>query len=187
MRMLMRYASTLSAGAAISIALACITEPAYAFEGQARIGIGFGHSYFSAPDTTTHGIAGGIHGILGVDDTQALTAEFNTSYHPTTGILALSGGIGGLYFLDYFQAIPYFGLITEMVAVQRLNGGCDIPDGPACTSSGIGFSIPFGVDYMISRSFVVGVQGRYHLMALGAADTHQMFTTMARAEFMFPF
>ncbi len=183
----MRYAPSLTAGAFISMILATNLDQASAFEGQARIGIGLGHSYFSAPDLTTHGFAGGIHGILGVDDTQALTAEFNAGYHPVTGVLTLSGGIGGFYFLDYFQAVPYFGMITEMTAAQRLNGGCDIPDGPACTTSGIGFSIPVGVDYMLSRQFVVGVQGRYHLMALGGADAYQMFTTMVRAEFMFPY
>lgn len=160
---------------------------ARAFEGQARIGASFGYSYFSPPDTTTHGFAGGVHGILGIDDTQALTVELNAGYHPGTGIFSAAGGFGAYYFLDYFQAIPYFGAITELATVRRLNGGCDLPEGPPCSTSGIGFSIPFGLDYMLSRRWVVGLQGRYHLMALGSADTHQWFTTTVRAEFMFPY
>ena len=53
----------------------------------------------------------------------------------------------------------------------------------------MGASVPFGLDYQLSRSFALGVAGRYHLLfgSLGEASPAQYLTVFARAEYIWGF
>jgi hypothetical protein len=65
--------------------------------------------------------------------------------------------------------------------VWRVTGACDMLDAPSCHRLSFGASIPFGLDYTVSRRFAVGVGGRYHLL-IASDGVAQMITAFARAE-----
>jgi hypothetical protein len=143
---------------------------------------------------TLHGLGGGLHLTYGLSDALNLMAEVNVSSHfarlgdvpvddagkPTGApavqlprTLLASGAVGVGYVLDVLQWVPYVGAMV---------GAADIAT-PAGNSARLNLQVPFGLDYSISRSFAVGVGGRYQLM-IGGAGLENGLTGLLRAEYV---
>jgi hypothetical protein len=155
---------------------------ASAFERQWHAGLGVGYSYFSSGEESLHGVTGSLHLTYGMTDALNAMVVLDTGYHPAGDALIFGGAAGVGYVVDILQVVPYVGLMVGPYDVWRVGGACDVPEAPACHSARLSASIPFGLDYTVSRSFAVGIGGRYHLMFFGPNPMDQMITAFARAE-----
>lgn len=190
-----------------SIALAALaglllgTSSASAFERQWRTGLSLGYAYFSnVGDEKLHGLGGGLHLTYGLSDAWNASITADTSYHPSGDALIFGGAAGVSYVVDILQVVPHVGLLLGPYDVWRVGGECGVsnarpppspspsspsslpsPPPPPCHRFSFGASIPFGLDYTVSRSFAVGVGGRYQLL-IASDGVAQMITAFARAE-----
>jgi hypothetical protein len=157
-------------------------SPASAFERQWRTGVSLGYAYFSnVTDETRHGFGGGLHLTYGLSDAFNATITADAGYHPTGNALILGGAAGASYVIDILQVVPHVGLLVGPYDVWRVGGACGVPEAPPCHRLSLGASIPFGLDYTVSRSFAVGVGGRYHLL-FASDGVAQVVSAFARAE-----
>jgi hypothetical protein len=183
---------------ALALAFAATTllasSPSQAFERQWHAGASFGYTALMGSHATLHGLGGGLHLTYGLTDAFNLMAEVNVSNHfarlgdvpvddagkPTGAAaprlprtLLASGAVGVGYVFDVLQWVPYVGAMV---------GAADIGT-PAGNSLRLNLQVPFGLDYSISRSFAVGVGGRYQMM-IGGASLENALTGLLRAEYV---
>ena len=129
----------------------------------------------------------GAHYTYGINDQFNFMAEMNvsrvaadqqqddeTSPHTRPSDVAnVSAGVG--YVLDVLRFVPYFGILA---GGYRLSGGT--LDQPLVLP---GFSIAVGLDYQLTRHWVVGLEGQQH-MFLTMVARYPSYTTLAlRLEF----
>jgi len=175
------------------------TSSASAFERQWRSGVSLGYAYFSnVGDEALHGFGGGLHLSYGLSDVWNASITADSSYHPSGDALIFGGAAGVSYIVDILQVVPHVGLLLGPYDVWRVGGVCGVsnapppppssppsslpsPPPPPCHRFSFGASIPFGLDYTVSRSFAVGVGGRYQLL-IASDGVAQMITAFARAE-----
>ncbi|HZF48243.1 MAG TPA: hypothetical protein VE093_06320 [Polyangiaceae bacterium] len=195
MRRLRRLSMALAALAGLLLA----TSSASAFERQWRTGVSLGYAYFSnVGDENLHGLGGGLHLTYGLSDAWNASITADSSYHPSGDALIFGGAAGVSYIVDILQVVPHVGLLLGPYDVWRVGGVCGVsnapppppssppsslpsPPPPPCHRFSFGASIPFGLDYTVSRSFAVGVGGRYQLL-IASDGVAQMITAFARAE-----
>lgn len=185
----MRCLRRLSMAFAALAGLLLATSSASAFERQWRTGVSLGYAYFSnVTDETLHGFGGGLHLSYGLSDAWNASITADTAYFPSGDALILGGAAGVSYVIDILQVVPHVGILVGPYDVWRVSGACDVPNAsppsppsPPCHRLSLGASIPFGLDYTVSRSFAVGVGGRYHLL-IASDGVAQMVTAFARAE-----
>ncbi|NUQ75955.1 MAG: hypothetical protein HUU21_20640 [Polyangiaceae bacterium] len=182
----MRCLRRLSMAFAALAGLLLATSSASAFERQWRTGVSLGYAYFSnVTDETLHGFGGGLHLSYGLSDAWNASITADTAYFPSGDALILGGAAGVSYVIDILQVVPHVGILVGPYDVWRVSGACDVPNAsppsPPCHRLSLGASIPFGLDYTVSRSFAVGIGGRYHLL-IASDGVAQMVTAFARAE-----
>jgi hypothetical protein len=178
MRRLSRLLMALTALAGLLLA----TSSASAFERQWRSGVSLGYAYFSnVGDEALHGFGGGLHLSYGLSDVWNASITADTTYHPSGDALVVGGAAGVSYVIDILQVVPHVGILLGPYDVWRVGGSCGVPNTPLCHRFSFGASIPFGLDYTVSRSFAVGIGGRYHLL-IASDGAAQMVTAFARAE-----
>ena len=142
------------------------------------MGLGYG---FLADDPVEHGFGGSLHLTYGLTDAFNGLLEIDITGHPSDGLMIASGSIGVGNVFDVLQWVPYVGLMAGGYDLWTVDAECGTDLTVACHRGRIGGSIPFGLDYQLSRSFAVGAQGRVHLLLLG--DSPVMYVTaFARAE-----
>jgi hypothetical protein len=164
------------------VGLVLSTSSASAFERQWRSGVSLGYAYFSnVGDETRHGFGGGLHLTYGLSDAWNASITADTTYHPSGDALIVGGAAGVSYVVDILQVVPHVGILLGPYDVWRVGGACGVLDAPPCHRFSLGASIPFGLDYTVSRSFAVGIGGRYHLL-IAADGVATMMTAFARAE-----
>jgi hypothetical protein len=192
--------------AAAALAATTLLAPArsFAFERQWHAGASFGYTALMGSHATLHGIGGGLHLTYGLSDALNLMAEVNLSNHFTrlgdvpvdengkaTGapavqlpsVLLASGAVGVGYVFDVLQWVPYVGGLVGAADIITLDASCGKTPETPCHSPRLNLQIPFGLDYSISRSFAVGVGGRYQMMIGGASLEHGL-TGLLRAEYV---
>lgn len=182
MRRLMRRLRALLPCLAVLAAALFAPAQAGAFERQWHSGVGVGYSYFSSGEESLHGVAGGLHLTYGLTDAWNAMASIDAGYHPSGGALVFGGALGVGYVVDVLQVVPYVGVLAGPYDVWRVKGACDVANAPLCHSVRLDLSIPFGLDYTVTRSVAVGIGGRYHLLFFGPNPVDQMVTAFARAE-----
>lgn len=156
---------------------------AEAYERQWHAGLSLGYANLSTAAVDLHGFAGALHLTYGLNDMFNLMAEVDTTVHPG-GALTLSGSAGVSYVIDILQVVPYVGVMAGGYDLYKAEGPCGGADLPGCHDGRFGASIPFGLDYTVTRSFNVGIAGRYHLLLGNPAGVEQMITAFGRAEFV---
>ncbi len=182
------------AAAALAAPTLLASSRSEAFERQWHAGASFGYTALMGSHATLHGIGGGLHLTYGLSDALNLMAEVNVSNHfsrlgdtpvdadgKPTGAAAVqlpsallaSGGVGVGYVFDVLQWVPYVG---------GLVGAADIVT-PSGNNLRLSLQVPFGLDYSISRSFAVGVGGRYQML-IGGAGLEHVLTGLLRAEYV---
>jgi opacity protein-like surface antigen len=179
---------------ALVAAALLVPSVADAYERQWHAGVSLGYAYLSTevptegptegPTTEAagHGFGGGLHLTYGINDMFNVMAELDLTAHPSGSLLAGSASAGVSYVVDILQVVPYVGLMAGGYDLWTTSGPCGAEGLPSCHSGRLGGSIPFGLDYTVTRSFTIGFAGRYHLLFLGPGSVEQMFTAFARAE-----
>jgi len=160
-------------------------SPARAYEHQWHIGGALG--YALTIDPTYNGFGGGVHLTYGLTDAFNAMVELDLTAHPGADALVGSGSIGAGYVLDILEWVPYVGLMAGVYDFFSYGGGCGGKGEPGCIATRIGFSVPVGLDYLVSRSLAIGVAGRYHILPIGGDSTTQYLTVFARAEYIWGF
>jgi hypothetical protein len=126
-----------------------------------------------------------VHLTYGLSDTINMIALADVTVHPATtdgvrpvdGLILGGGSLGLSYVFDILQLVPYVGgAIGGYYAVS-----------PVTPGGRLALTIPFGLDYQLSRSFALGVASEYKLLFLDPAGVGQRFTAFVRAEYIWGF
>ena len=157
---------------------------ANAYERQFHAGASVGYAVASQ-ESSFGGFGGALHLTYGLSDAFNGLAELGISSHPGADVLVLNGSIGAAYVVDVLEWVPYAGVMAGGYDLWSLADACGQVDHPACHGLRMGVSVPFGVDYQLSREVAVGVAGRYHWLP-GTASV-QYLTAYARAEYIWGF
>lgn len=179
----MRSRSALLSAAATAASLAALLAPgrAEAFERQWHAGASFGYALL-ADSGSYPGFGGRLHGAYGITDAVNAVVEFDMATHPGGNYLVLGGSAGATYVIDILQWVPYVGLEAGAYDLM-LAGTCGGKGEPSCHSTKLGVAVPFGVDYTVTRSFALGLAGKYTLLFPGEEPPFGgYFTLYARAE-----
>lgn len=169
-------------------AAAAVFQPAdaWAFERQWHVGANAGYSpYITPAGLTLHGFGGGVHLTYGVSDTINVLVLADVTVHPgityrakpVDGLILAGGSLGVGYVFDVLQIVPYIGAAM----------GAYYAETPVAPGGRLGLTLPFGVDYQLSRSFAVGAAGEYKLLFMDPAGVGQRFTAFLRAEYIWGF
>lgn len=166
-----------------------LPRAAEAYEHQWHVGMGFGYSMLVGDDPpdqpdagpTYHGIGGGLHLTYGINDVFNAMAQVDFTGYSGGELLVGSASLGGAYVIDILEWVPYVGLMVGGYQIGASFDACDLP-GASCSATRLGLSVPLGIDYQLSRSVALGVQGRYHLLLGG--DISHVITAFGRAEYI---
>lgn len=176
-----RSSPVLLSAAALSLAALLTPSRADAYERQWHAGAGLGYAML-ADGGSYPGIGASLHIAYGLTDAFNVLAELNTATHPGGDLMFLGASAGASYVIDIVQWVPHIGLTVGAYDTMRL-APCDAAGQRACNIGHFGVSVPFGLDYLFSRSFAAGFAGKYTLLLPGAGDDPgSYFTAFARAE-----
>jgi hypothetical protein len=192
------------AAAALAATTLLASSRSEAFERQWHAGASLGYTALMGSHATLHGIGGGLHLTYGLTDAFNLMVEIDVSNHFTrlgdppvddkgkaTGAAATqlphtllaSGAVGVGYVFDVLQWVPYVGGLVGAADIVDLGADCGKTPTTPCSSFRLSLEVPFGLDYSVSRSFSVGVGGRYQMM-IGGAALENGLTGLLRAEYV---
>jgi hypothetical protein len=156
-----------------------------AYERQWHAGASFGYAaVLGSP--ALHGFGGGVHLTYGITDAFNLMGEFDVTYHPSGKALIAGGGVGAGYVVDILQWVPYVGALVGAVDVANLDPACGTSTAAACNAPRLNLALPFGLDYQFTRSFALGVMGRFQVLLLSGSPA-TMMGAFAKAEYIWGF
>jgi hypothetical protein len=164
----------LAPAAASFVAAAALLLPARAsaYEGEWHASAGVG--YLGGWQGIGHGFGGGLElGYDAKDWVQPFVAA-EISHHPATTYTVPTGALGVKLRFDVLRVIPYVGVhvgFTPLVVPTQT------------TRVYLNVGVPFGLDYQLNRSFTVGAEGRFQLLA-GHGPVTPMMGAMARVAYV---
>jgi hypothetical protein len=170
---------------AVTLFAALVPAEAAAYERQWHAGASFGYAIVGQEEAYS-GLGGGLHLTYGLTDAFNAMLETDFTLHPGGDLTVLSAALGPAYVLDILEWVPYGGILIGAYDIWR-HSDCGGVDQPSCHAAHLGFSVPLGLDYQLSRSFAIGGQVRYHFLLAGEGDPSSYFTAFARAEFIWGF
>lgn len=154
--------------AACWVAVALSPLPARAYEDQLSLGVGAGYAYATRPDSPHHGAAFQLDASLGISPTWSVRAVAGYSLHPATRRLSrLTLAAEAIYLVDVLQVVPYAGFGLDALASL-------VPD--ATPDLDVGVHPVAGVDWLLSRSFLLGVCVR-PIFVLSRFETQPVYLT----------
>ncbi|MBW2453837.1 MAG: hypothetical protein JRI68_04980 [Deltaproteobacteria bacterium] len=168
-------------GALLGLGAGGWCSEAQAYERQWRLGMDFGYAIAGFPEAAAAGYGGGLHLTYG------LTDVFNVRLHgdvtvfdlpdPATSALIYNGALGVEYVVDIMRWVPTLGVLVGPVHVARQDA--ETADGEVTEYPDrwlLGLEIPLGLGYQLSRTFTIGLEGRYRLLPFGEEDspTHNL-------------
>lgn len=165
-----------------------------AYERQWQVGLSAGyvhHSNLSDVGSTfgkpfsLPGFGASLGLSYGLTDAINLIGHGDFSMHPgDTPVVINGGGVGIAYVLDIVRLVPTLGLTVGGYGVSAREPCVTTNESP-CTTGRLGLSLPFGLDYQLSRSFSLGVAGRYGLLLFGNQNkVDQTISVFARAQYI---
>ncbi len=163
---------------------------AAAFERQHHLGVDAGLTLLSAGDAPHVGLSGGggAHYTYGLSDAFNFVAEAQLTIEPWGSVVhdpktphtlpgsLFGAGAGVVYVLDVLRWVPYGGALVGASALGggNLNHTLLLPDA----------QLALGLDYAITRQWVVGAAYRQHFFAT-KMDTYPSYATLfLRAEYV---
>ena len=158
-------------------ALLLVPSPASAYERQWHAGADLGT--LGAWSGVGMGVSSGVHLSYGVRDYLDLTGAIDVSYHPSSAALISTGALGVRFVFDVLQVVPHLGLQAGVGDVAIVGSGCAV----GCNAARFDLALPFGVDYQLSRSFTLGVAGKFQLLLANGPAT-PMLGVFARAVYV---
>lgn len=153
---------------------------ALAYEDRITLGAELGAGFF-AGDAASN-VAGGLGGVdvsFGLNDVWTLRSHFSVALHPGDATLGV-GLIGTelLYTIDVVRWVPFFGAGIDALVVH--GNGATHGDGAVHAVAGL--------DYLLSRDLLVGLDARVHVLPFafdeGALDP-MYITVNLRMELLF--
>jgi hypothetical protein len=155
------------------VLVAAWSSEASAYERQWQAGLGVGYALLmnggSIPvkPTSLHGFGSSLSITYGLTDAINIIGHADFSAHPGDAPVVIGGGSAGIaYVLDVLRWVPWVGLTVGGYAVSAREP-CVATNDVSCTAGRFGLSVPFGLDYQLSRSFSIGANGRYGLLLAG--------------------
>lgn len=136
---------------------------ARAYEDQVVLTLDAGYAATLASDAPTHGLGFGLGVNIGLGDAWALQTRLSYAVHPGGGG-PLHVGIAGVevvYLLDILEIVPFFGLGVDGVATA-LDGN---------VRGDLGLHAVVGVDWLVTRRWLVGLEVRPYVLPLSLAET----------------
>lgn len=161
----------------VILTLTSASTTAYAYEDQLSLGVQAGYAAVVADtDLAVHGMALGLSASYGMNDIWLLRANSLYAYHP--GSDAWHSALFGLeliYALDVLEWVPFFGAgANGMLSIV----GSDVSgDGAA--------NLVVGLDYLVSRSMIIGVDIRPYVVLTALDEQPGYLTVTLRLEFLF--
>jgi hypothetical protein len=141
--------------AAILAAAVAFAPDAAAFEREWHVGGKLGGAALKGAPL---GLAVNVHGAYGLSDMFDAVIEVTASRHGwSNGTDVFSASAGLAYKIDVLEWIPYVGLLAGYYHYAGMPG----PNGEHGPE--FGAAISAGVDYLVSREFVLGVDLRAHM------------------------
>ena len=176
---------------AVLFSMIAWSSKADAYERQWQASLGLGYAHLSNGGGTAVQLAslpgfGASLGLsYGVNDALNIIGHADFSMHPgDTSVLVGGGGVGIAYVLDIVQWVPWLGLTAGAYGVS-IGEPCVSNVSVPCTTGRFGLSLPFGLDYQLSRSFSLGAGGRYGLLLFGNQNKlDQTISVFARAQYI---
>jgi hypothetical protein len=170
-------AVTLSGALALGVALSLVATDAGAVPHLKRVGVTGGFAGMAGNEGDFAGYGGGVLGSYGVTDAIAIagSAFFTSNQVSKTGgrSLVASQALGAIYSLDVIEIVPWFGFY---VGLYELGGG-----GVTKSDVKVGGQLAVGLDYILSRTWIVGLDLRAHALpadfAKSATDPMPFYTT----------
>ncbi len=154
---------------------------ALAYERQWHLGMDFGYAIAGFPEATVGGYGGGLHLAYGLTDVLNIRLHGDVTVFdlpdPATSALIYNGALGVEYVVDIMRWVPTLGVLVGPVYVARQDA--EAADGEVTEYPDrwlVGVEIPLSLGYQLSRTFTIGVEGRYRLLPFGAEDspTHNL-------------
>ncbi len=176
-----RVKRTCTVGTLAALGVLTVAPAARAYEDQATAALSVGYGLVAIPesDLPQHGLAFGLLGSIGLDDAWELRARFDYVYH--FGDLPLhvgALGVEAIYQLDIIEVVPFFG--------AGIDGLATVYDG--AFGGELGVHVVLGVDYLLSRDMLIGLDVRPHFLPL-SGDIARLepvyFTVGARVALIF--
>jgi len=144
------------------LAQAWLPSGAAAYEEQTLLGLDL--SWGLAPSSASmpaHGLGLGLSLDWGLGDTLSLQGRVAYAIHPAAAPgHALGAGLELIYLLDILQVVPFFGIGLDALLSARSG---EIAAAPA-------LHLLFGLDYLLDRRWIVGLDIRPHFVPLAFAD-----------------
>lgn len=172
----MRAVPAFFSGFAPLVFIVAASSEASAYERQWQAGLGVGYAVLMNDGGTpmapasSPGIGSSLSITYGISDAFNLMAHVDMSAHPGDAPAFVYGGsIGISYVLDVLRWVPWVGATVGGHGVSVLDP-CVSTNDVSCTNGRLGFSIPFGLDYQVSRTFSLGAMGRYGVLLFGNQD-----------------
>ncbi|MEY4514361.1 MAG: hypothetical protein RLZZ450_6483 [Pseudomonadota bacterium] len=158
----------------IAAVVACLlpSGDAHAYDEQASLDLALGYALTVQDDTSTQGASVDVGASLGLSDAVVARATlgYATLVEPRYAEREVSHlgrlRVEGLYLLDVLKVVPFFGLGVTLT---------NSPHDAAALPVRPGGHLLFGVDYLASRSWIVGVDVRSALLFEG--DGHRLNAT----------
>jgi hypothetical protein len=151
-----------------------------AFERQWHVGLSAGYAMGGFSPQLAHGFAAGLHGTYGLTDAFNLRLHSDVSAFelPATDASAVvfNAAFGAEYVFDILRWVPYVGATVGPSTLFRPSES---------TIVHLGFEVPLGLGYQLSRNWTIGGEVRYRLLLLGPSDVSPMnnFLGLGRAEY----
>jgi hypothetical protein len=181
MRLAGRPLATL-VGMAVGAAALVVGAPAHAFERQWHFGASFGYAALFGANNA-NGFGGGLHAAYGVSDYFNVIGEVDVTEHPSPKWTIVSGGLGAAYVFDVLRWVPWIGAEVGPAGLVSTDPACGSAKTEACTALRLNAAIPFGLDYGVTRSFNVGIGGRFQVLLLNGSPWETL-GIFARAEYV---
>lgn len=138
-----------------------VAPSAAAYERQWHAGASLGYSALFS-NGAQHGFATSFDVGYGLRDWLDVAGSLGVSYHPAARALVTTADVGARFSFDVLRVVPHVGVLVGVADEARLGSGC--AGGTSCNAARFDLMIPFGIDYQITRSFVIGGGGRFHLL-----------------------
>ena len=172
-----------AAFAVLAFAIAVLSSArADAYERQWHAGATFGYTYLAGPDAGYHGLGGALQLQYGITDAFNFIGEIGATAHPAGKLVVPTASAGIVYVIDILSVVPWVGA-TAGAGDIWLTGACGGDSNVPCHHGKLALGVPFGLDYQLSRSFALGVQGKYQLFLIGDSPLHAI-GGFAHAEFI---
>lgn len=130
---------------------AALPSSARAYEDQLSFGVGAGYAYAPRSGSSDHGVFVSLEASLGLSSTWSLRGTLGYGEHPAAPRLSRGVlGVEALYLVDVLEFVPYAGLGLDALASFTA----------ADTQLDIGAHPVVGIDWLLGRSFLLGLCAR---------------------------